>query len=84
MTVVYSSATRTNLFKTSGSRADQPPFRYHMQNPGKVDGAVAEAAKRLRAEVCPLGWGSGFCPRSGYWFPAVVRLVLRFITRVYR
>jgi len=83
VTTVYPGPTRTGFFETSGSPADRTRARRFMQEPSKVGGSVVAVAKRPRAEVYTRP-EFRLLPVIRALFPPVVRLVLRWVARVYR
>ena len=84
VTTVYPTAVRnTHFFETSGSTIEETWARHFMKDPAEISAAIVGAAKSPRAEV-HVGAQTRVLPVARALLPPVVRLVLRWIARVYR
>ena len=84
VTTVYPTAVRnTHFFETSGSTIEETWARHFMKDPSEISAAIVRAAKSPRAEV-HVGAQTRVLPVARALLPPVVRLVLRWIARVYR
>ena len=84
VTTVYPTAVRnTHFFETSGSTIEETWARHFMKDPAEISAAIVGAAKSSRAEV-HVGAQTRVLPVARALLPPVVRLVLRWIARVYR
>ena len=84
VTTVYPTAVRnTNFFETSGSTVEETWARHFMKEPSEIAAAIVGAVKHPRAEV-HVGAQTRILPVVRALLPPVVRLVLRWIARVYR
>jgi uncharacterized protein len=84
LTTVYPTAVRnTHFFETSGSTIEETWARHFMKDPSEIAAAVVRAAKSPRAEV-HVGAQTRILPVARALLPPVVRLLLRWIARVYR
>ena len=84
VTTVYPTAVRnTHFFETSGSAIEETWARHFMKDPSEISAAIVGAAKNPRAEV-HVGAQTRILPVARALLPPVVRLLLRWIARVYR
>ena len=84
VTTVYPTAVRnTNFFETSGSKVEETWARHFMKEPSEIAAAIVGAVKSPRAEV-HVGAQTRILPVVRAMMPPLVRLVLRWIARVYR
>jgi uncharacterized protein len=84
VTTVYPTAVRnTHFFETSGSAIEETWARHFMKDPSEIAAAVVGAAKSPRPEV-HVGAQTRILPVARALLPPVVRLLLRWIARVYR
>lgn len=84
VTTVYPTAVRnTHFFETSGSAIEETWASHFMKDPSEIAAAIVGAAKSPRAEV-HVGAQTRILPVARALLPPVVRLLLRWIARVYR